>query len=127
MVVTSRAKNADNGNHRTSNSPTLLLQSAGDEKSNPAAVGDRQSGLETAESMSARSRALWGRCAIEIGLGGRRFGDDDGVRCGMAEKRRRPSSKSRGSLLALLRFFPRTGTVRDTCSDLDPLLSQNNQ
>lgn len=35
----------------------------------------------------------------------------------MAEKRRRPSSKSRGSLLALLRFFPRTGTVRNTSSD----------
>lgn len=60
MVVTSRAKNADNGNHRTSNPPTLLLQSAGDKKIESSGCGRRQSGLEMAESVSALIAGLVG-------------------------------------------------------------------
>lgn len=51
-------KSVDDGNHRTPNPPTLLLQTAGDENSDPEAAADEQTGLGNAESMSARVAGL---------------------------------------------------------------------
>ncbi len=58
VVVTRRAKNAVNGNHRTSHAPTLLQQSAGDKNSNPDAAVGRRRGRKMRESVSMRIAGL---------------------------------------------------------------------
>jgi hypothetical protein len=60
VVVASRVKNADSGNHRTSRTPTLLQQPAGDRNSNPDAGWCPRSGLVIRESVSMRIAGLVG-------------------------------------------------------------------